>query len=158
MEAEWRIYASVNSTIIGSDNGLSPGRRQAIIWTNTGLLSIGTLWNKLYWNLNQDTKVFIHENEFQCVVCEMAAILSWPQCVKQSSVTDNDICSSSFCMWAAWWASFHKPPTRGTFLTADGLSHSTYINITENRDQILANIRENRYQILILWHGDHSWT
>ena len=29
--------------IIGSDNGLSPGRRQAIIWTNAGLLSIGTL-------------------------------------------------------------------------------------------------------------------
>ena len=30
-------------TIIGSDNGLSPGRRQAIIWTNAGILSIGHL-------------------------------------------------------------------------------------------------------------------
>ena len=30
-------------TIIGSDNGLSPDRRQAIIWTNAGLLSIGPL-------------------------------------------------------------------------------------------------------------------
>ena len=30
-------------TIIGSDNGLSPGRRQAIIWTNAGILSIGPL-------------------------------------------------------------------------------------------------------------------
>ena len=30
-------------TIIGSDNGLSPGRRQAIIWTNAGLLSIEPL-------------------------------------------------------------------------------------------------------------------
>ena len=30
-------------TIIGSDNGLSPGRRQAIIWTNTGILLIGPL-------------------------------------------------------------------------------------------------------------------
>ena len=28
---------------IGSDNGLSPDRRQAIIWTNAGLLSIGPL-------------------------------------------------------------------------------------------------------------------
>ena len=27
--------------IIGSDNGLSPDRRQAIIWTNAGLLLIG---------------------------------------------------------------------------------------------------------------------
>ena len=30
-------------TIIGSDNDLSPGRRQAIIWTNAGILLIGTL-------------------------------------------------------------------------------------------------------------------
>ena len=29
--------------IIGSENGLSPSRRQAIIWTNAGLLSIGPL-------------------------------------------------------------------------------------------------------------------
>ena len=28
-------------TIIGSENGLSPGRRQAIIWTNAGILFIG---------------------------------------------------------------------------------------------------------------------
>ena len=32
-----------NLAIIGSDNGLSPGRRQAIIWTNAGILSIGPL-------------------------------------------------------------------------------------------------------------------
>ena len=32
-----------NLTIIGSDNGLSPGRRQAIIWTNAGLLLSGPL-------------------------------------------------------------------------------------------------------------------
>ena len=31
-------------TIIGSNNGLSPGRRQAIIWTNAGILLIGPLW------------------------------------------------------------------------------------------------------------------
>ena len=30
-------------TIIGSDNGLSPGRRQAIIWSNDGILLIGPL-------------------------------------------------------------------------------------------------------------------
>ena len=32
-----------NLAIIGSDNGLSPRRRQAIIWTNTGVLLIGPL-------------------------------------------------------------------------------------------------------------------
>ena len=30
-------------TIIGADNGLSPGRRQAIIWTNAGILLIEPL-------------------------------------------------------------------------------------------------------------------
>ena len=32
-----------NLTIIVSDNGLSPDRRQAIIWTNDGILLIGSL-------------------------------------------------------------------------------------------------------------------
>ena len=30
-------------SINGSDNGLSPDRREAIIWTNGGILLIGTL-------------------------------------------------------------------------------------------------------------------
>ena len=35
-EVEWRIYASLIYGTIGSDNGLSPVRRQAVIWTNAG--------------------------------------------------------------------------------------------------------------------------
>ena len=34
-------------TIIGSDNGLSPDRRQAIIWNNARLLLIGPLGTNL---------------------------------------------------------------------------------------------------------------
>ena len=37
-------HKCVSKRIInGSDNGLSPGRRQAIIWTNAGILLIGPL-------------------------------------------------------------------------------------------------------------------
>ena len=36
-------YMRSKLTIIGSDNGLSPGRRQAIIWTNAGILLVGPL-------------------------------------------------------------------------------------------------------------------
>ena len=36
-----------NLTIIGSDNGLSPNRRQAITWTNAGILFIGPLGTNL---------------------------------------------------------------------------------------------------------------
>ena len=34
-------------TTIGSDNGLLPGWRQAIIWTNAGILLIGPLGTNL---------------------------------------------------------------------------------------------------------------
>ena len=37
-------------SIISSDNGLSPGRRHTIIWTNAGILSIGpigTIFNEI---------------------------------------------------------------------------------------------------------------
>ena len=52
----------------GSDNGLSPIRPQAIIHTNSGLLSIGSF--------NQNTKLLIYDNAFENIVCEMAAISS----------------------------------------------------------------------------------
>ena len=52
IEAEWRIYASLNWVIIGSDNGLSPVRRQAIICTNVVILLIWPL-GKLQWNFNR---------------------------------------------------------------------------------------------------------
>ena len=39
------MYASVNQVSIGSNIGLSPIRRQAIIWTNDGLLLIQNLGN-----------------------------------------------------------------------------------------------------------------
>ena len=38
-------------TITGSDNGLSPGRRQAIIWTNAGILLIWPLGTNFSENL-----------------------------------------------------------------------------------------------------------
>ena len=41
-----------------------------------------TLMNKLQWNCIGNSNIFIQENAFQSVVCEMAAILSRPQCVR----------------------------------------------------------------------------
>ena len=49
-EAEWRIFALINYAIMGSDNGLWPGKRQAIIWSNAGPLLIeptGTNFNEI---------------------------------------------------------------------------------------------------------------
>ena len=40
-----------------------------------------TLRNKLQWNFNRNADIFFHETALESVVCEMAAILSRPQCV-----------------------------------------------------------------------------
>ena len=40
--------------------------------------------NKLQWNFNRYSNIFIQESAFENVVCEMASILSRPQCVKAS--------------------------------------------------------------------------
>ena len=44
----WVTHICVSKlTIIGSDNGLLPGRCQVIIWTSAGILLIGTNFNEI---------------------------------------------------------------------------------------------------------------
>ena len=66
-------------TIIGSDNGLSPGRRQAIIYTNAGILLNGSIGT----NFNRNSYTFIQENPFENAVWKMTAILPRPQWVNR---------------------------------------------------------------------------
>ena len=42
----------------------------------------GTLRNKLQWNFNQSSWIFIHRNAFEDIICKIAAILSQPKYVK----------------------------------------------------------------------------
>ena len=53
------------------------------------------LWNKLQRNLNRNTKLFIHENAFESVVCKMAAILSRGRWV--NNVSHTQILHVVFC-------------------------------------------------------------
>ena len=43
-----------------------------------------TLRNKIQWNFNRNSYIFIQENALENVVCEVASILSRPQCVNVS--------------------------------------------------------------------------
>ena len=54
-------------TIIGSDNGLSPERRQAIIRTNAGILSIGTLGTNLSEILSEIHTFFSRKSIWKCL-------------------------------------------------------------------------------------------
>ena len=69
-----------NLTIIGSDNGSwsAPSHYLNQCWNIVNW----TLRSKLQCNFNWISNIFIQENALENVVCEMASILSRPQCVK----------------------------------------------------------------------------
>ena len=69
------------STSIGSDNGLST-LSEPICWNIVNW----TLRNKLQWNINQNSYIFIKEKAFGDAVRKLVAILSRPQCVKHTKI------------------------------------------------------------------------
>ena len=74
-------------TIIASDNGLSPYRRQAINWTSVGILLIGPVRTSFIEIFIKNSYIFIEENESEIVVCKIVAILSLPPCFNLLSAT-----------------------------------------------------------------------
>ena len=86
----WVMYICIGKiTIIGSDNGLSPGWHQAIYLNQCWNTVNSNLRNKLQWNLKQNSHIFIEENACENVVCQLAANLSQPQCVNSNSMADS---------------------------------------------------------------------
>ena len=73
-------------TIIGSDNGVSPGRRQAILWTNYGILIIRTLETNLS-EIVQNLYIFIKKNAFEKCRLENGGHLSRPQCANRKFIS-----------------------------------------------------------------------
>ena len=61
------MYVYENYAIIGSDNGLSPDRHKAIIWTNAGLIWTGHLKTSFSEKVPYATN-FICKNEFKNAV------------------------------------------------------------------------------------------
>ena len=66
----------IKVTIIGSDNGLSPDRRQAIIWTNAGKWSIGPLGSNF-----DEILIEIHTFSFKKIHLKMASGKWCPFCL-----------------------------------------------------------------------------
>ena len=69
-------------TSIGSDNGLSPGRRQAIIRTNAGILLIGPLGTNFSETFIEIKMFSLTNLHLKVSFAKVTAILSRPQCVK----------------------------------------------------------------------------
>ena len=68
-------------SIIGSDNGMSPGRRQSIIWNNDAILSIRPIGTNFDEIVIESHTLSFKKSIWKCRL-EMASILSRPQNIK----------------------------------------------------------------------------
>ena len=75
-------------TIIGSDNALSPGRRQAIIWTSAGILFIGSLGTNF-----SEILIGIQTFSFKKMLLKMSSAKWRPFCLGLNVLTHN--CNSA---------------------------------------------------------------
>ena len=70
--------------IIGSDNGLSPGQRQAIIWTNAGILVIEPLGTKF-----SEIIIEIHISSFKKMFLKISSGKWQPFCLGLNVLTNS---------------------------------------------------------------------
>ena len=99
-------------TIIGSDNGLSPDRRQAIIWTNAGLLLVGPLGTNF-----SEILIEILTFSFKKMCLKVSSAKWRPFCLGLSVLSQCHFCwyskfftilqfthpySSQPCLWKTW--------------------------------------------------------
>ena len=85
----WVTHIFVSKeAIIGSDNNLSPNRRQIIIWTSAGVFLVGRLgthFSKILFKIQQ----FPSKRHLKMTPVKFLAVsLSRPQCVKPFPATD----------------------------------------------------------------------
>ena len=96
-----------------------------------------TPWNKFKWNFNQNTNIFMLENAFDDVVCNISAILSQPRRIKNVFFFFN-----FFGNHELWTKFVNQMPsfTRGLF------DHS------ENR-----SVKYQHFSVNSLWCSDAKW-
>ena len=87
-------YMRQDLTIIGSDNGLSPGRRQAIIWTNAGIMFLGSLGTNL---------IEIHTFLFKKMHLKMSSGKRRPSCFGP-----NVLVKPPLKLWHGWIITSHS--------------------------------------------------
>ena len=121
------------------------------------------LRNKPRWNFNRNSYIFIHENAFEKVVCEMADILSPPHCFKYARGFIYVLCFGIFIgnllphqQWGGWGCEVscgghHRP--KGKTTTGSALDGAVF-----DTAQILAYLVHNMSRSqLYLGFGHFGW-
>ena len=102
-------------TITGSENGLSPGRRQAIIWTNVGILLIGR------WGTNfSENLIEILTFSFTKMRLKVSSVKWWPFCLRVNVLITP--LQTHVCMWPAAlkeWSATWLTPNKRSIITID---------------------------------------
>ena len=135
-------------TTIGSDNGLAPNHYLNQWWNIVNW----TLRNNLQWNFNWNSNIFIRKNALENVVCEMASILSRPQCVNKPSHISHFLGSGK--VKVAWLASACLSSAHQGF---------RWSAVPAGQDYHLGGPVSNSYYLIPglkagpLWHPAHSW-
>ena len=81
-------------TIIGSDNGLSPGQCQAIIWSNAGILLIGPLGTNF-----SEISIEIHIFSFNKMHSKMLSAKWRPFCLDLNVLNVFSLSMKAPCLW-----------------------------------------------------------
>ena len=82
-------------TFIGSDNGLPSGRRQAIVWTNAGILLNGHFGTNL-----SEILITIHTFSFKKMLLKVAPAKWHPFCLGLNVLTNRTYWEAwSLCTW-----------------------------------------------------------
>ena len=87
-----------NLAIIGSDNDLSPARRQAIIWTNAGILLIGPLGWKF-----SEILIGIQTFSFKKMHLNMSSAKWWPFCLGLNVLREIMPCHHVLSFYLCGW-------------------------------------------------------
>ena len=85
-------------SIIGSDNGLSPERRQSIIWTNTGIFLIGPLGTNF-----SEILIEILTFSFKKMRLKVSSAKWRPFCLGLNVLPHWRIYASVHHHWFRWW-------------------------------------------------------
>ena len=88
-------------TIVGSDNGLSPGWRQAIIWTHAGILLIGPVGTNF-----SEILIEIYTSSFKKIRLKISSA-KWRPCCLGLNVLKTKVVSTSAVVLLIPWYNIH---------------------------------------------------
>ena len=133
----WTHWGRVTQTcvsklnVIGSDNGLSPGRRQAINWTNAGILLIGPLGIKF-----SEIIIEIHAFSFKKMHLKLSSAKRRPFCLGLNVLMEVILIQGDSLMIAPWHCQSYITSLTywGRNKMADNLQVFKYLSLAPSHD------------------------